>query len=438
MALNDLTNFPNRITDKLDSAGQKLSNAANTVDQAQQKVAGAVNRVQDTVEGAQRGVENAVNLYNNTAEKAGETWNKVSEGASSIASKVGNLFGGSDEASTNAVQAAGSAESGVSPTNRIAGFANDPKGTLPSLDPIKREVSEPFKAANEAASGVMDYLKPGKAGNLLSQGFNKLKNLRDSAFQAVGTDYASVKKRLESTMQLAGQLSRLPGEIQNEIYGYTSAFNQAKNEITSVIDGARHTFDSLKDFDDYLAIDELITSFTGKSDDIRSLDINTSSALIYGISSKLSDYGLPQKTDAMVDAITDPVAKAALWGELLVQAAGLGNLDSVEHYVTKLQPGQGRELAPTVIPSLLRNLQFVDGIGFKALGARVLALCNSLNPNWDKSLTAPVRTELLPYTYCNSNAIQALLTTNKRPYVCAAGSRRLMTADILVDQFFPI
>ncbi|ANZ48532.1 hypothetical protein BIZ78_gp043 [Erwinia phage vB_EamM_Caitlin] len=427
MALNSI----DRITDRVSSVG-------SAADQLQYKATDAANRVQSTVDGAARGIDAASNLYDNVSEKAGETWNKVSDGASSIADKFGNLFGGSDEASTNAVQAAGSAESGVSPTNRIAGFANDPKGTLPSLDPIKREVSEPFKAKNEAASGVMDYLKPGKAGNLLSQGFDKLKTLRDGALKAVGTDYASVKKRLESTMQLAGQLSRLPGEIQQEVYGYTSAFNQAKNEVTSVIDGAKHTFDTLSDFDNYLAIDELITSFTGKTNDIRSLDINTSSALIYGISSKLSDFGLPQKTEPMVEAITDPVAKAVLWGELLVQAAGIGNLDSIEYYIGKLQPGQGRELAPTVIPSLLRNLQYEDGVGYKAMGVRILAICNSLNPNWDKSTSAPVRTELLPYTYCNSNAIQALLTTVKRPYVCAAGSRRLTTSNILVDQFFPV
>ncbi|QVW28751.1 hypothetical protein pEaSNUABM8_00254 [Erwinia phage pEa_SNUABM_8] len=427
MAQNSFDNFTGRISD-----------VGNAADQVQYKATDAVNRVQNTVDGAQRGIESASNLYDNVSEKAGETWNKIGDTASGLTSKVGNLFGGSDIASSGAVQAAGSGDSGVSPSNRIAGFANDPKGTLPTLDPMKRDVSEPFKAANEEASGVMGYLQPGKAGNLLSQGFQKLKDIRDGALSAVGTDYDSVKKRLESTMQLAGQISRLPGEIQQEVYGYTSAFNNAKYEITSAIDGVTHTFDSFKDFDDYLAIDNLINSFTGKSDDIRSLDFGTSSALIYGISSKLSDYGLPEKTDPMVEAITDPIAKAALYGELLVQAAGIGKLDSVEYYITKLQPGQGRELAPDVIPALLRNLQTNDGEGFKALGARVLALCTSLNPNWDKSTKTPVRTELLPYTYCNSNAIQALITTIKRPYVCAAGNRRLVTTDILVDQFFPI
>lgn len=427
MALNSI----DRISDRVSSVG-------SAADQIQSKATDAANRVQSTVDGAQRGVEAASNLYENTFNKAGETWNKVSEGASGLGSKLGNLFGGSDEATDNAVQAAGSAESGAAPNNRIAGFANDPKETLPTLDPLKRDVSEPFKPKNDEATGVVGYLSPGKAGGLLSQGFQKMKDLRDGAFKAVGTDYASVKKRLESTMQLAGQLARLPGEIQQEVYGYTSAFNQAKNEITSVIDGAKHTFDSLKDFDDYLAIDNLIQSFTGKSGDIRSLDINTSSALIYGISSKLAEFGLPEKTEPMVEAIEDPVAKTVLWGELLVQAAGIGNLTSVEYYLTKLQPGQGRELAPTVIPMILRNLQIEDGVGYKALGTRVLALFAQLDTNWDKTTAKPVRTELLPYTYCNSNAIQALITTEKRPYVCAAGNRRLMSTNMLVEQFFPV
>lgn len=431
MAQNKLDGFTDRIGGRVDG----ISNAAS---QVQGRVEDSVNRVQNTVDGAARGVESAANLYNTAYDKAGETWNKVSEGASSLSSGISKLFGSSDLATTEGVKAAGSGESGASPASRIEGFSNKPKETLPTLDPIKRDVQEPFKPKNEAAAGVLDYLKPGKAGSLLSQGFTKLKDLRDSAFKAIGTDYESVKKRLESTMQIAGQLSRLPGEIQSEIQGYASMINQTRSEITAVIDQTKYTFDSLKDYDDYLAIDNLISSFTGNSGRISSMDIGSSTALIYGLSNKLSDMGLAGRTDAMVDAIKDPVARAALYGELLVQAANLGNLDSVDHYMTKLQPGQGRQLAPTVIQAILSNLQVDQGVGYKAYGERLLTLFNTLDPNWDKTKVAPIRVELLPYTYCNANALQALVTTAKRAYVCAAGSRRLQTSTTLVDQFFPV
>lgn len=431
MVQNKLDGFTNRVSDG-------VNNVTNGVNQVEQRATDAVNRVQNTVESAQRGVESAVNMYDNVREKAGETYNKVTEGASALGSKIGNLFGSSDLATTKGVKAAGSGASGASPASRIEGFSNKPKETLPTIDPIKRDVQEPFKPKNDAASGVMDYLKPGKAGSLLSQGFQKLKNLRDGALGTIGLDYQSVKNRVEQTMQLAGQISRLPGEIQGEIQNYASQISQTRNEITSVIDGTRHTFESLKDFDDYLSIDNLITSFTGNSGRITNLDIGTSSALIFGINNKLVDMGITGRTDVMVEAIQDPVAKVVLYGELLVQAANLGNLEAANHYVTKLQPGQGRELAPTVIQALLSNLQVDQGVGYKTYGTNLLALFDTLDPNWDKTKVAPVTVELLPYTYCNANAIQALITTAKRKYVCAAGSRRLQTSTTLVDQFFPV
>lgn len=431
MSLNSIDGLTNKVNSKVNG----VESAVNNV---QSKAADAVNRVQNSVDGVKRGIDSATNLYDKINDKAGETYNAITGAPDTIKSKFGNLFGGGDMATSAAVAAPGSGASGTSPATRIAGFANAPGDTLPSIDPLKREVSEPFKAANAAAEGVMDYLKPGKAGSLLSAGFDKLKSIRDTALATVGTDYASVKKRLENTMQIAGQLAKLPGDIQQEIYGYTSAFQQTKNEITAQIDGVKQTFDSFKDFDDYLAIDQVIKSFTGNSGSISNLDLNTSSALIFGLSSSLTKYGLPGKTDAMVEAITDPVAKPAMYGELLVQASSVGNLDSVEYYMGKLIEGQGRSLADTVIPNLLTNLQVDLGVGYKAYGARVLAVCDTLNPAWDKTKDDPTMTELLPYTYCNNGALQSLLTTAKRPYVCAAGNRRLVSVDVIVDQFFPV
>lgn len=447
MSLNSLDGFSNRIDGGISNLSNKASSVTSAVDQVQNNAANAVNRVQGSIDSAQRGVENVSNLYNNTVDKAGETYDKIANGVSGLTSKVGNLFGGGDMATTNAVKAPGSAESGTSPASRIAGFANDPKETLPSIDPLKREVSEPFKAANETANGVLDYLKPGKAGSLLSQGFTKLTNLRDGALKSLGTDYASVKGRIESTMKLAGQISRLPGDIQAEVSSYVSAVNQARNEVTAVIGDATRTFNSLKDFDNYLAIDNVIESFKTNfggssgggygSSGFTNFDIGTTSGLIYGLSSKLSEYGMPERTSEMVDVITDPVAKRAMYGELMVQAARTGNLDSVEYYLTKLDTGQGLEIGNDVIQALLSNLQINQDLGMKTYGTRIVALCNALDPNWDKTKTAPILTDLTNYSYCNNNSIQALLTTAKRIYVCAAGNRRTQSADVLVAQFFP-
>ena len=88
-----------------------------------------------------------------------------------------------------------------------------------------------------------------------------------------------MKKRLEGTMNIAGQLAKLPSEVSQEVNGFMSEVNSMRYQITSIVDDVQHTFDSYKDLDDFLAIDNLINSFKG-SDSFSTLDINTSSALI--------------------------------------------------------------------------------------------------------------------------------------------------------------
>ncbi|HHS7556431.1 TPA: hypothetical protein ACTPQ1_004723 [Salmonella enterica] len=414
----------------LDGITSQIGNAQNTVNNA-------TNRVQNAVADAERGIQQAQDTVSSIASKAGETFNKLYDTGSGLGEKIGNLFGGSDTASVGGVKTAGSSASGVSPPQRIPTFASDTKNALPVIDPQKRDVSEPFQKINQEGQNALSYLSPGGAGSLLNKGWSSLMDIRDNALSAIGTDYASVKSRLESTMNIAGQLAKLPSEVAQEVNNYMSVVNSAKWEVTSLIDNITHTFDSFKDLDDYLSISNLIDSFKG-TDSFSSLDINTSSALIYGISTKLNQYGLPDKVDPMIQAITDPVAQQALYGELMVQAAASGNLTSAEYYLAKLEPGQGAELADVVIQNLLANLTVETGVGYRSYGTRLLALFNALDPNWDRSKAIPGMIELKLYSYANSNAIQALLTTEKRPYVIAGGSVQYQSASSLVQNYFPI
>lgn len=424
MKLNNLDGITNQIS--------------NTTGAIENKVNDVQNRVQSTIGNAERGIESAQNLYNNATAKAGETFDKISNIGNTISEKFGNVFGGGDQVTVGGKKAAGSAASGVSPPQRVPTFASNTKEALPVIDPQKRDVSEPFQKVNQEGKTALSYLSPGGAGSLLSKGWDTLTDLRDSALSAVGTDYASVKARLESTMNIAGQLAKLPGEVQREIGNYVDMANSAKWQVTALIDDVTHTFDSFKDLDDFLSIDGIIDSFTGGSGNFSSLDINTSSALIYGMSTKLNQYGLPNRIDPMIQAITDPIAQQALYGELMIQAAASGNLNSVEYYLPKLQPGQGAEIADTVIQNLLMNLNVEPGVGYSTYGQRLLTLFKTLNPNWDISKTNPGMVELKLYTYANSNAIQALLTTEKRPYVIAGGSVQYQSASTLVQSYFAL
>ncbi|EMS7630662.1 hypothetical protein WDI47_004499, partial [Salmonella enterica subsp. enterica serovar Bredeney] len=300
MKLNNLDGITNQIS--------------NTTGAIENKVNDVQNRVQSTIGNAERGIESAQNLYNNATAKAGETFDKISNIGNTISEKFGNVFGGGDQVTVGGKKAAGSAASGVSPPQRVPTFASNTKEALPVIDPQKRDVSEPFQKVNQEGKTALSYLSPGGAGSLLSKGWDTLTDLRDSALSAVGTDYASVKARLESTMNIAGQLAKLPGEVQREIGNYVDMANSAKWQVTALIDDVTHTFDSFKDLDDFLSIDGIIDSFTGGSGNFSSLDINTSSALIYGMSTKLNQYGLPNRIDPMIQAITDPIAQQALYG----------------------------------------------------------------------------------------------------------------------------
>ena len=327
---------------KLDQITGQINKGQSAIDNSVNTAKNAVNRVQSTVENAERGIQNTVDKVSQLSDRAGETFNKLISGGSELTSKIGNLFGGSDIASVGGTKTAGSSTSGVSPGQKVPGFASNTKETLPVLDPQKRDVSEPFKKVNEEGLKALGYLSPGDSGSLLGKGWNSLSSLSDSLLSGIGTDFSSVKKRLEGTLNIAGQLAKLPSEISHEVNNFMSEVNSMRYQITSVIDDVQHTFDSYKDLDDFLAIDNLINSFKG-SDSFSALDINTSSALIYGLSTKLNSYGLPAKIDPMIQAISDDQAKEALYGELMIQAAATGNLDSTEYYLDKLQEGQGKQ-----------------------------------------------------------------------------------------------
>lgn len=434
---SDLRNFEN-------GARQKVGQVQDTVNGIEQRGRDVVNRAQNAVDNAKRGIDNAVNTassaYNQAtdlAANAGKTFNKIVDGVQNFSFSSINPFGGSDEASQGGIKAAGSGDSGASPGHKIAAFASDPKKALPDISPLNRDVSAPFKRVDEAAKGALDYLSPGKAGDLLKSGWTTLTDMRDGALKAIGTDYDSVKRRLESTMKIAGQIAKLPGEVQREVNGYMQQVNNVKQDVTSVIDGVTHSFDSFKDLDDYLKIDNLIGSFT-RGNDFNNMDIDTSSALIYGISNNLSRYNLTSKVDPLISAISDPAAQTALYGELIVQAAANGSLDSVEYYATKLQTGQGAIVCNDVVRNLLSYLAVPRGVNYTDYGKRILALFTKLDPKWDESLTEPGKIELRLYSYANANAIQALLTTAKRPYVIAAGTLRVVPVQNIVDQYYTI
>ncbi|MGL5397179.1 MAG: hypothetical protein ACRDBQ_18180 [Shewanella sp.] len=414
--------------DRVNGYGDKFNQISNAA-------ADVGNRAQNAIDGVDRGINNAVGAFDNLTNKTGELFSKASSLTSNF-KLPSNPLGGSDLATTQPSPAAGSGNVGVSPSSRIAGFAFNPKDTLPSIDPLKREVAKPFEAVNAASNEALDYLQPNRVSSFLDGTFSKMKDLRDSAFKSAGFDYHAIKQRVEGTMKMAGQLAKLPGEIRDEVNNYVYAFNSAQSEITAFVGDTKRTFDNFKDLDNYLGIDNFINQF--RPDDMTNMDYGSYSGVIFGVNSSLSEYGMAYRTEDMVEAIKDPAAKAALYGELLVQAAGTGNLESIEFYVTKMVAGQGQLLANDVIKLMFSSVQTRYGDNQKILGERILKICTDLDPNWDKVVNKPTDTLLDLYTYCNSSVLRALTFTDKRKYVIAATGKRVEPVKGLVEQFFPL
>ncbi|ECG2805361.1 hypothetical protein EWC03_23965, partial [Salmonella enterica subsp. enterica serovar Alachua] len=213
---------------KLDQITGQINKGQSAIDNSVNTAKNAVNRVQSTVENAERGIQNTVDKVSQLSDRAGETFNKLISGGSELTSKIGNLFGGSDIASVGGTKTAGSSTSGVSPGQKVPGFASNTKETLPVLDPQKRDVSEPFKKVNEEGLKALGYLSPGGSGSLLGKGWNSLSSLSDSLLSGIGTDFSSVKKRLEGTLNIAGQLAKLPSEISHEVNNFMSEVNSMR------------------------------------------------------------------------------------------------------------------------------------------------------------------------------------------------------------------
>lgn len=346
-------------------------------------------------------------------------------------------FGGSDLASTDPTQLPGTASSGGGADTRIPALSIDTKEALPSVDPLKREVSAPFEAVNKKMDDVKGYVfgEKGLLDNLRDGFFN----LRDGAFNAVGLDYQDVKARVEMAMDAAKSIAALPGEIQREFYDLVREAEAIRQEVEGkvsiFIDGVQRDFDSVKDYADFLKLDSSLKRWEDSPWDWG--DYNTGAALINSVADALANYGMPERVDPIIEK-QSPEIQALLWEELVLRSAAGGNLYATEHYATKLKKERKAFVAKPVSVNLLRNLHYDETSNYGDMGKRLLALFESLDKNWDMSVLQTGRVELLFYTIMNSVSINSMITTKKRPYVCAFGCVYYDTSEAIIDRYFPV
>lgn len=359
---------------------------------------------------------------------------------------------------------------GTGPTTRATIFETDPTGLLPNFDPLLRQVASPFEGLDKLGNDVLSYLDPsGKLGNLAkkavsalpselkeagtklargdivdaAKGITGLQSFRDVSTLVTtkdgkfGLDFDSVKGRIERSFGINGALGQLSPEVQNligkastEFYGdeMGTIFNSVVGAVTSA------------DFNSVSSVTDVINRITGQSKLWDVFDLSAGAALIYGLSDKLIQWGAPDMLDNVLDKITDVKAQKAMMDELAIRASASGSLQSTEHYVDRLDANRRPAIADTVISNMMRSVSFWGSdrtdASYGSYGARMIALFEKLDPNWDKDPYDHTSYSCYYFTLMNDTAYKALLTTNKRPFCAVFGIVRRDDVDTIISNNF--
>lgn len=459
---NGVTNAKNAVNGVVNTAGNtfnQIGNLGKTFTGIKDTAMGTVNGVKDTVTGTVSGVRDSVNgvlgAANNAAtgvksaiagtigdvqktasglvKGVGDTLNGIQGTVQKVGGEFGNAFGGSNDISTKAVKVSGSGDAGASPGNRMGMFATDPTSVLPSLDPLKREVSKPFEAINAQAEEAIEYLNLNKAGEMLSSGWDSITGLVSDVENAV----APIKDRIEKTMDMVGAVASLPDQIMGQVSTIVNSAREVEAGVRASIDGVAHTFKSFKSLAHFGAVNQFISDYAAVDREQDLLDVEALRALIMSMGQSMISEGQQEKIEELITRIPDPAIREQIYDDLLLVAAEVGYVSGVEYYQQKISVGHGPLVADRVVNSLFANLDIQRGESYKDVGQRLLAVLGKLKSDWNMN-SAANRVELWPYTLCNGNAMTALLTTDHAPYVVAGGCVVHYTPSAMSTVFFPL
>lgn len=396
--------------------------------------------VTNALRGVNSGASSAKGAVNGVVSTAGQTFNQIGNLGSSfsgvkdsVSGVFGNTFGGSNDIAKNPVKPSGSGDGGSSPGNRIGGFATDPTATLPSLDPLKREVSKPFAAANEQAEGVMEYLNLNKAGEALSGGWDTLTSIATDIENTV----SPIQQRIEQSLDMIGSIASLPDQVLSQVSSIVNSAVQMENGVRAVVDGVSQTFSSFKSLAHYTAINRFISDYASVDREQDTLDVDALRALIISMGQSMIAEGQQGKIEELIARIPDPLMRAQIYDDLIVVAAGIGYVGGVEYYQAKLSADHGPLVADKVVAGLLANMTLTKDDTHHSVGLRTLAVFDKIKPRWNID-AASGRVQLWLYTLCNANALNALLTTSHCRYAVAGGTVKQRTPSEMVGVFFPL
>lgn len=368
------------------------------------------------------------------------------------------------------------------PKHRGAMASTDPENKLPSVDPIKREVSTPAAPSNDTGNAASSYIAPPppsdaefaahrakhsapQAGDALTNstpnntvgytpapaekytidsvggGALSKTNGRDisqvitATDKGVGVDSPQLRRRIEDAFGIPGSTEELSDETKS-ILSEEAAIAVGSPDAKIVIDGLDKAIRG-DDVQDAKAITALINRVAGAEGTMAYLDLSAQAALVKGVSDKLIEWGAPDLLDKLIESMGDVKEQQAMWEEMARRSAQQSNLSMVKHYGERMGQQRRTAIADDIIKLVVSNYRLRKDVSTKAQGNEIIEVLDLYDNRWHLDKYDLTSTNLHYFLKANDTVIDCLLRTKHRISAQAARQIEKVSIDTMILNMFP-
>lgn len=368
------------------------------------------------------------------------------------------------------------------PKHRGAMASSDPENKLPSVDPIKREVSTPAAPSNDVGNAASSYIappppedvelaaqrakyEPPQSGDATAasnprggEGFTQspakkhgidsvggavlantdgrtVSEFITATDKGVGVDSPKLRKRMEDAFNIPGSTEDLT-DASKSILSEAAALEVGSQDVKIVIDGIDRAI-SGKDVNDAKGITNLINRVADAEDTMNYLDIGAQAALVKGISDKLIKWGAPDLLDKLIEAMGDVEAKQAMWEEMARRAAQQSELSIVKHYGDQMGGQRRTAIADEIVTLVVSNYKPRKDVSVKVQGNEIIEVLDLYDNRWHLDKYDLANTNLHYFLKANDATIDCLLRTKHRISAQATRQIEKVSIDTLILSMFP-
>lgn len=205
-------------------------------------------------------------------------------------------------------------------------------------------------------------------------------------------DKTAVLSRVGSLLGGTKVLDKLTGPISN---GLTSAFGMdpalSKKVITQVTDAlgnpqrAENQARSLFDYKNASDVTNAIQRFLGNKDVINQFDLGAEAVMVGELLNQAVRAGIPSAVDVLVRNASSPEQRRYIITRNIAPILFSGDVATMEASISHVSPSVIASLRPNFAQDFLGNFRMPFGTtrdSYLSYKTRILALLNSINPNW--------------------------------------------------------